>query len=325
MIDFRRFALLECLFFLICLGLGYPTLNRYDRQHRDPDTVRYREMVIDGSKSVSQHFAHRVLIPYAAHLFYKMTENRMGSWDAGYFGLLIVNAFFISGAAALLVVIASKVTADANVGLLTGTLYLLNFAVPNLFLIGFVDSGEAFFLTVLVWAALRGRWWIVPFAMVLGSLSKETFLPFATTFCATWAIVDATGSRAFKMLLTGLGLVLGFLALLLAFKFTTGSMLTFATDGDLGRSNLKVAFAALTHHDFWFAFAYLVPLGMFGLKKMPRAWKYSTATTATLAFVLVVYHNGPVDAGPAFVRPAYSITGPLLTCSMASFIFRKLV
>jgi len=80
MIGFRRFALLWCLFLLICLGLGYPTLNRYDPQRRDPDTVQYREMVIHGSKSVPEHFAHRVLIPYAAHLFYRLTENRIGSW-----------------------------------------------------------------------------------------------------------------------------------------------------------------------------------------------------------------------------------------------------
>jgi len=167
-----RFALLWCLFFVICFGLGYPTLNRYDPARRDPDTVQYREMVIHGSKSAPPHFAHRMLIPYAAHPFFKLAENRLGSWDAGYFGLLIVNAFFMSGAAAFVFVIAARL-ANVNVGLLASVLYLLNFAVPNLFLIGFVDSGEAFFLLLMTWAMLTERWWILVPAMSFGALTKK--------------------------------------------------------------------------------------------------------------------------------------------------------
>jgi hypothetical protein len=319
-----RLASLWCLFFVICFGLGYPTLNRYDPQKRDIDTVQYRDMVIHGSKSAPPHFAHRVLIPYAAHPFFILAESRVGSWDAGYFGLLVVNSLLVSGAAALLFVISSSVS-DINVGLLTSALYLLNFAVSNLLLIGFVDSGEAFCLMVLIWAAMTERWWVVPFAIVPGVLAKETFLLFAAVFCATWAVSDNSNSRLRKLLFTGIGIALGLAALAFASKATSGSMFAFAGgEVNLDGSKLKIALAALTHRDFWLAFMYLAPLGFAGLNKMPKAWRHATATSATLSLLLVIYHAGASDAGPELVRPLFSVAGPLLTCSMALFIVRKM-
>jgi hypothetical protein len=315
-----RFALLWCLFFVICLGLGYPTLNRYDPARRDPDTVQYREMVIHGPRSTGEHFAHRLLIPYAASIVFKLAENRVGSWDAGYFGLLVVSAFFMSGAAAILFLVSSAI-ADVNVGLLASALYLLSFPVPNLFLIGFVDSGEAFFLMVLIWAAVTARWGVVPVAIVGGVLAKETFLPFAAIFCVTWAITCRSDSRFRNLAFTGIGISLGLAALAFAYKVTTGTVVpTIPDEIDLGGSKLGILFGALTHHDFWFAFAYLIPLGMASIGKMPKPWKYATAATTAMAVLMITFHASAKDAGPELVRPIFSIAGPLLTYSMALFI-----
>jgi hypothetical protein len=91
--------LLWALFFLICFGLGYPTLNRYDPGVPRPDASQYRAMVMQGSAGASRHFQHRVLIPYLAEPVYVFARGHAGTWDAAYFGLLVMNSFFISGAA----------------------------------------------------------------------------------------------------------------------------------------------------------------------------------------------------------------------------------
>ena len=44
--------LLWGVFFLICLGLGYPTLNRYDPRKALSDSARYAKLVTDGPRQV---------------------------------------------------------------------------------------------------------------------------------------------------------------------------------------------------------------------------------------------------------------------------------
>ena len=145
-------------------------------------------MVTHGVRSAPEHIAHRVSIPSIARPVYKLAVGHVGSWDAGYFGLLVATSIFSSGAATLLFLAAEIITADTFIALLAAVLYLLSFAVANLFLTGLVDSDEAFFLLGLTWAMLTERWWISPPAMILGALTKEAFIAFAAVFCLVWAI-----------------------------------------------------------------------------------------------------------------------------------------
>ena len=169
-------------FFAVCVGLGYPTLNRYDPGVSNVDATEYSKMVRNEA-GVAPHFRHRVLIPYLARPIFRAAVGRVGSWNPAYFALLLVNSWFVSGTAYLLFIVASLHIGSPTIALLSSAIYLLNFAVPNLLLAGLVDSGEAFFLLALV-GILSAEWFfLLPLAAVLGSLAKETFLPFALVFC----------------------------------------------------------------------------------------------------------------------------------------------
>jgi hypothetical protein len=61
-------------------------------------------------------------------------------------------------------------------------LYLVNFAVPNLRLVGLVDAGEGFFLLALLRSLSECELWVLPVIAVLGALTKESFIPFSVVF-----------------------------------------------------------------------------------------------------------------------------------------------
>lgn len=90
----RRF-LIWIVLFLICLGLGYPTLNRYDLRTAVPDAGVYAKIATDGPGAVENHFRFRVLIPFLVRPVYAVAQGHLGSWDALSFGFLIVNSAFV--------------------------------------------------------------------------------------------------------------------------------------------------------------------------------------------------------------------------------------
>src|SRR5438445_12609781 len=85
-----RWAALWGMFFLICFGLGYPTLNRYDPSKTvgTPDAQKYFESVT-GQGSPEDQMRYRILVPYLARPIYKMAEGRVGSWNPTAFSLLV--------------------------------------------------------------------------------------------------------------------------------------------------------------------------------------------------------------------------------------------
>ena len=117
-----RRVLLWLLFFVICLGLGYSPLNRYDpaKIAGTSDVAVYREIVIGEQLHNAAEaggpivrFAqwenyYRVLVPYAAKPFYWLAKGRVGSWDPALLGLLIANALFTATTASLLVAVGRR-------------------------------------------------------------------------------------------------------------------------------------------------------------------------------------------------------------------------
>ena len=87
--------LLWVLFFLICLGLGYPPLKRYDptKLEGTSDVAEYRNVVMGlpsgrplrGSGAYARltqwENYYRVLVPYVARPFYWMARGHVGTWD----------------------------------------------------------------------------------------------------------------------------------------------------------------------------------------------------------------------------------------------------
>src|SRR5580704_13984603 len=77
-----RHITLWAMFFLVCLGLGYPTLNRYDptKTVGMSDALQYSRLVVDGPQAAEGHWRYRVLVPFLAKPIYRLTAGRIGSW-----------------------------------------------------------------------------------------------------------------------------------------------------------------------------------------------------------------------------------------------------
>lgn len=314
-----QLLLVWVLLFLICLGLGYSTLNRYDPRNVNPDTIQYHNMVTGGPRAAEGHMRFRVLVPLLARPFYRVASGRVGSWNPVFAGLLVANSLLTASTAFLLLLVAYAQLGDYVLALLGAALYLLNFATANLRLAGLIDSGEGFFLMAIVWSLFSGRMYLLPLWAVLGALSKETFVPFAIVFGGTWWLVANRRDRASRNQLIWIG-AMAFVAL------STVTVLQAVISGHLiwpwafawsmdSRSNYAANLvASLLDRNFWYVYAWLLPLGVWRLHRLPSAWVWASATTALSAFALNAYYEGqPGTVG----RAVFSIAGPLLSLSVA--------
>lgn len=310
-------AVLPCVFFLVCLSLGYPTLNRYDIRTAVPDSADYARMVTSGPQAARPAYRARVLVPYLARPFAWLAHGHVGSWDPTSFGLLIANSLLTAGTAYILVTIAFSLAGNPQTAILAAFLYLLNFAVSNLMLAGMVDSGEAFFLTAAVALMLRERWAFLPLIAVLGAASKETSVPFLAALAGTWAFT--VPQRRWALMWTAASVVAGLAAVTVFFSATAGQVVwpwQFAAGLNSTESHLRSAIACVTNRTFWYVFIWLLPLGLVKIGTLPRPWVLGCAAAAVVAIALSAYHNQPEDAAAA-ARALFNIAGPMLSLSAA--------
>jgi len=323
---------LFCLFFLISFGLGYPTLNRYDPRQTPglTDVQTYAALVTssplpdkDLSDARMTHLRFRVLVPAIARPFYHCAQGRVGSWDPAMFGLLVANSLFVAATALLILLLGQKQLATYPVSLVASLLYLVNFAVPNLRLAGLIDAGEGFFLLALLWSVASRRLWLLPFISIFGALSKESFIPLSIAFTAAWWLVvrkklDSPARAATLIVISWLA---SFAAILILQRSILGHWLS------------PLEFAAALHHDsdylghfissiwdrnFWYIFLWLLPLAIPHLNRFPKSWLLPTAAACAMAFILDAYYGGAPGTVP---RALFSVAGPLLSLSAASFLF----
>ena len=319
--------LLFALFFSICCGLGYPSLNRVDWRQAPgglDDVLTYRALVTSPpAPDLDQHMQFRVLVPYLARPIYRMAKGRIGTWDPIMFGLLVVDSFFTAFTALLLVTVVCGQLGSYTVGLGAALLFLLNFAVPNLRLAGFVDAGEAFFLMLLVWALFERRYWMLPIAGILGATAKESFVPFLMVFTLAWWLSSRRSLRhplpAALWIATSWFAALAALATL-QWKITHvfRSPLRFGLEMHGNTAYLAHFLSSFRDRNFWYIFFWLLPLGLFRLNRLPRNWRIATAATCVTAFALDAYYGG---APGTIGRALFSIAGPLLSASVALLLF----
>jgi hypothetical protein len=319
-IGLGRGTVLWILFFLISFGLGYATLNRYDpRTTGLKDTVAYYEIVAHGPTADLEHMRFRVLVPFLAKPFYWAARGRVGTWDPVFFGLLVANSLLVATTALLLVRIGSQQAGDLAVAMLGATIYLLNFEVPNLRLAGLIDAGEGCFLMFVVWSLLEDRWRLLPLWGLLGALSKETFVPYAAVLVTVWWLVSSRHHAArLSRAAWGAGMVaIAFAAVGILQAGLVGHVVwpwqfaaTLGTWPGFGRRFARL----LGDRQSWYGFVWLLPLGLWQLKRLSRPWCIASATTVLCPLVLSAYHNA--DPG-TWGRAAFSIAGPLLSLSVA--------
>jgi hypothetical protein len=206
--------------------------------------------------------------------------------------------------------------------MLSATLYLLSFAIPNLQLAAMIDSGEACFLLALTWSLLTNRWWLLPVWGLLGALTKETFVPLASVFTLAWWIID--GRQAGRGRLNALWLIsmsaVG-LATVTIFHAVISGQTAWPWHTEL--LNPEVGYLArlresILSPSFWYVFYWLLPLGVWRLRHLPRTWVTASVFSAFTALALGAYKG--VSGNVA--RPMFNTIGPLLSLSAALLITR---
>ena len=324
----RNLLLLWPLFFAICFGLGYPTLQRYNPGYTEglSDTPKYLAITTAAEAPVfNEIFRCRLLVPYVARPFYLFAKTYIPTVNAGFFGLLMANALFCATTACLIASIGNRLIGDPGTALFGAALYLLSFTVPNLQLAGLIDSGEACFLTALTWSLLTGRWYLLPLWGLFGALAKETFVPFSCVFAFTWWLIERrqTGFQGSRLKwIVALGIV-GLGTVMAVHTAVIGHLRWPWSIAGQARSPVNFFVAlwhCLTERSFWYMFGWLIPLGVWRLKFFPRPWLAAAISTSILAIILGAYSN----AGGTVGRATFNIIGPLLSLSVALLIARPI-
>ena len=179
------------IFFLICLGLGYAVLNRFDPTSLVSmnDTAFYAAIVMNGIDGVSADFPDRILVPYLAHLVFLIIPE-IGSWNMVNFALLIVNSFFTSISAMLILQMSYKITKRMEYSILSCMFFLLNFHVINFYLVSSIDSAYGFSLLLLIYSLYSQKFNYLPLLAILGCMIKEVFLPVGSGFILGWLFYE---------------------------------------------------------------------------------------------------------------------------------------
>ena len=317
----RQTVLLWSLFFLICMGLGYPTLNRYNPALTPGlvDAGGYSSLVTGTDLAGDE--SHRILVPYLARPIYWLVKGHLNTWDPVYFALLVVNSCFIAATALFLVSIGRTITGDWSVALLSGFVYLANFAVANFNLCGYVDSAVNCMMIAIAWALLKGRWGLLPLWGVLGAMTKETFVPMAAALAFAWwlAARRRDGLRLSRLAWLGTMTIVAVatVTLLMMHGSTPTTPLSFAevrwSNAGMNTLYFSGLVGCLFARENLFVFGWLLPLGIWRLGRLPWTWVVGSACAA-----LAVLAMGAIDIALGnVVRPLFSAIGPVLSLSVA--------
>ena len=317
-----RLALLFALFFCICLGLGYPSLNRVDWRTAGGlgDVPWYVGIVQAHPVPVpDDQRQYRILVPYLARPVYWVAQGHIGTWDPAMLGLLVVDSLFVAGTVVLLALVVMESVGKYSAAVGSALIYLLNFAVPNLRLAGFIDAGEGFFLMATTWCLLRQRYWVLPLLGFLGAMAKETFVPFLMVFSLCWWVCSMRTlrypARAAAWVVASWLAALS--AVMVAQRIVLGvyqSPLHFGMELHQNRAYFSYLVWAVKDRNLWYIFFWLLPLSLFRLSHLPLTWRISTAATAVTAFALDAYYAGGTGT---LGRALFTVTGPLLSASVA--------
>jgi len=322
-----RLALLFLLFFSICCGLGYAGLNRIDWRQAPGgllDLHTYAAMVTSPpSGDLDDHMQFRILVPYLARPVYRVAKDHLGSWDPIMFSLLVVNSLFVSATVMLLLVAVDGQLGSYTIALGAALIYLLNFAVPNLRLVGFIDAGEGFFLMLLVWILFRQHYWMLPLCAILGATAKESFVPFLIVFSLSWWVCSRKTLPSPASVLTWM--VVSWVTALATLTLLQGAIthvyrspLRFGLEMRGDAAYLTHFVASFRDRNLWYIFVWLLPLSLLRLKRLPLNWRVATAMTSLTAFALDAYYGAPPGA---IGRALFSVAGPLLSASVAILLF----
>ncbi len=326
----RRLAaglLLWILFFLISVGLGYSGLNRYDPRKQLPDAAVYARLAAAGPQAIESHFRFRILVPFLARTLNRVVQGHTGSWNPLMFSFLVVNASFVATTAYLTVKIGSAHLASYPLALFGAALYLLNFAITNLQLAALVDSAEACLLMAIVAGMFYGRWALLPFLGFVGSLAKESFIPFSAVMCLGWWIASKNRKEGHALLWIA-GMVAVEILTILVLQSVISGRTIWPWDFALALNSPTSFGTNLLHsivdRNSWYVLVWLAPLGLAAIKQFPQEWIAAAGAGTLTAIVLNAYHSTVGGGGGGIGRYIFDVAGPLLSLAAAAFLSRYL-
>lgn len=317
--------LLWGLLFLTCLSLGYPTLNRYTpSQPQLSDSEYYAPLVEKGfSEEIDQFWRYRVLVPYVAKPFYWLGQGRIGTWNPVYFGLLIANSIFISLAALFLLFITELIVDNIKIGFITSLIFLTHFNTTNFYLSGLVDSAEVFLVVFTAWLLLSNRWFILPVVGVLAALTKATAIAFPVILSCGWYAWQwmEQGWRWKPVLIIACLVVVSFSTLsVLHSAFAPGIVwpweIVAGKAAPVASDVISRLIGFATSRSVYYTFIWLLPLGLLGIRAMPKPW----IAGSVLSFVVAALLAAMIPTGQNVSRPLFTAIGPILLVAAAVFL-----
>lgn len=318
-----RRAVAYLVFFMICLGLGYPAVARYDplATGGTKDSAEYAALAANpgwGSQAEHLQWRPRLLVPKLGAALVPLLKGRTGSWSPVLVSLLLVNASLVAATAMIIVKLADRIGGDETLGMFAASLYLMNFLVTNESLSGMIDSGEALCLTLLTLALMRGIAVLPPLLGVIGSTAKETFLPLSAMFAVTWLFIEWRQGTVKRQMIAS---VAGMLVLAVATQIALWS----SWRGELVLpTHIAEAHTApapfldglrrgMTSHELLYAFDWLAPVAVWRLKCLRAPWVAASLVSGALVILLGAWDDGRGN----FTRALFNVCGPLLCVSAA--------
>lgn len=313
------------LFFLIAVGLGYPSLKWYTPSSTEflDDSTVYASLLQNGLQAVnSDHRSTRLLVPFMARPIYLLAEGNVGSWNSIQFSMLMIGAFFCALIAVYLVRISEIIKHPKIIGVLASFIFMTNFTVPNLYLAGLVDVAECFFVLILLLTLNGKKWGYLPVIAFFATLAKETFLPIGISISLSWWCYESFEDKKIDIksllwvMLAGVVSV-SILISLKSFAFNQVTMPWEFAKNIESSYELTVGRALAEVRHFSYAFVWLLPLAVLRRNKLPPKWVVSSVSA--IASLLVLGWWAGVS-GAAMSRYLFNVSGPLLSISAAIFI-----
>ena len=307
--------------FLMCFGLGYPTLNRYDTRTTGglSDTESYYKLAVNGPHGSDDQLQYRMLIPLMTRPVTALTRGHIGTWDPVFLGFLVVNSFFVASTAWLTVVIATALGFTETIGLLAAALYLLNFETANIRLSAMVDSAEGCFMLAVVWALLMRRYGILVLSAAIGAAAKETFVPLVIAFITGWWWFDRRNLSWRVAAVPCVAAVVAITAIQSVIQAHLFLPWQFAGGLRSSVGPIPALINNLFDQNLFYCLVWLLPLGLPRLRHLPFPWLAGALAAVLMDFALVGYHGSVAGAA---ARPFFSAAGPLLSLSAAIFVLR---
>ena len=299
------------LFFGICVGMGYPYLNRVEVGAAGLDDIpQYIAMAQFNYEAVEAPFRYRPLVPTLAGALLPALERLpLGSWNRTLLALLLINSALLSATAFLIRKISIEIGGGQTRGLVAALFFLCSFATINVYLAGFVDTVEVFVIAGCGWMLTKNAWrWLLPLMLVAAS-GKESAALFAFCFCLVataqnrqhWKTVGATAVAA--------------LATLLAVRLTLqdGSVIADFWTYRRPTSWSQRLGGVLTARSLIYTFALPLIVAIPRVGALPKPFRDATYATLALAFALAAIAGIEENVS----RPLFNIAAPLLSIAAA--------